>query len=223
MSDEATGRTLEQLGEQIDLEVEHVPIASIDLDEQNPNEMDDATMDALREEVRRGFLQPIVVRRVGDRYGMVDGEHRMLVVREQGYETIPAVVIDADEDEGRIRLLTMNRLRGQMVPIRMAYLLADLATRVGEAELRSRLGMDASEYKDTLRLANFTDDLGEKVKEQVERDAREAPLTLTFVCNQRDAKTVQKAVEAMKDGKLDNGPALAKICREWTKSQTASG
>lgn len=206
------------------METADIPLSAIDLDPLNPNEMSDETMDALREEMRRGFLQPVVVQRGDDdRYRMVDGEHRYLIVQEEGFESIPAVIIGGDEDEGHIRMLTTNRLRGQLVPIKVAFMLADLAMRIPEGELRRRLGMDEAEYEDTLRLTSFTDDVSDRIRSDVQREAKEAPRSMTFVVNDRDAKVIGRCVERAREGRLDMGQALAKICRVWEKVDKDQG
>jgi ParB family transcriptional regulator, chromosome partitioning protein len=217
---DTSARTLEEVARALDLEVVLLPVGEIDPDPANPNLMDDALYESLRADIEEhGFTQPILVRRgENGRYQLIDGEHRWRAVAELGYGAIPSVVTDDDGDDAKVRLLTMNRLRGTFVPIKLAYVLADLAQRIPEDELRRRLGMEAGELRDHLRLANFTDELGLKLREGVEREDRAAPLVLTFVIrHEKDAAAIERVVNKVVGERTDRGQALAKICRAFEK------
>lgn len=215
-------KSIEELRD-IDLEVVKLPIDSVEPDPQNPNELPDDMMDTLKQDVKeRGFVQPIVVRPLGEvegekRYMLIDGEHRWRVLRDLGFEVVPAVVDDLSESDAKIRNITMNRLRGQLVPIKLAFLLADLHKHISEEELTRRLGMDASEFKDTLRLANFTDDVAESVKSATQREEREAPEVLQFVLSKRDAKVVEDVLAKITDETTDRAAALVILARAYEK------
>ena len=91
----------------------------------------------------------------GVTHEIIDGEHRWRVLGELGAETVPCVVEDASREDQQIRMITMNRLRGQFVPIRLAHLMADLATRNDPEEMRERLAMERREMKDLLELGGY--------------------------------------------------------------------
>jgi ParB family chromosome partitioning protein len=117
-------KTLEELAQEMDLDLRQIPVSDLVPDPENANEMDDDLYEALIADIRdQGFTQPILVRREGDHYKIIDGEHRWRAVAEVGYANIPAVVIDADDDEATIRSLTMNRFRGKFIPIRLAHVI----------------------------------------------------------------------------------------------------
>jgi ParB/RepB/Spo0J family partition protein len=210
------GRSVEEHADELQIDIRSIPIADIDLTPGNPNFVDEETMEALGREIDRGFVQPILVRPNGDRWTCVDGEHRLKIVAERGFRTIPAVVEPIDDVEGRVRLLTMNRLRGQFVPIQLAHFLVNLSQEVPEDELRKRLGMEAGEFRDTLRLANLTDPVAEAVRTAREREEADAPVVLHFALRPRDAEAIERALAPMVNGDVDRGRALAKICREYT-------
>lgn len=215
------GKSVEELAAELELDLRPIPVDLIDPDPDNPNEVSDAQMETLTADIRdHGFTQPVLVREGEDgRFGMIDGEHRWRIVKGLGYATVPGVVIKAGDDEAKIRLLTMNGLRGTFVPIKMAYFLQDLASRIPEAELRRRLGMEQSEMKDLLRLAEFTDPMGERLREATEREAKDAPTVLKFVVSKRDAQAVERVIDTLVKGKIDRGTALAKVCREYERAQ----
>jgi ParB-like chromosome segregation protein Spo0J len=91
----------------------------------------------------------------GIEYRIIDGEHRWRVLGELGAELVPCVVSDDNETDANIRMVTMNRLRGQFVPIKLAHLLSDLATRIEPEVLQGRLAMDAAEIKAMLELGDY--------------------------------------------------------------------
>lgn len=107
---------------------------------------------------------------------------------------MPCIVEDADEADADIRMITMNRLRGQFVPIKLAHLLADLAQRIDRKELEKRLSMDATELKDLLELGDFLEPPTPDTKpDKPEPDEPDLPsVDLTVVA------TPQQAVEILK-------------------------
>lgn len=217
-------KTLEELSAELDLEVRHIPVEGIQPDPDNANEMDAGLYDTLVADIKQfGFTQPILVRPVGeDRFQLIDGEHRWRAVTELGFATVPAVVIDADDDEAKIRLLTMNRLRGTFVPIKLAYVIADLATRIPEKELRKRLGMESGELTDNLRLANFKDELSENLRRKT-RKTKRSKVTLRFTMAKEDADAINRVVDALSTDKMERGEALALICREFERANRVEG
>lgn len=168
------------------IDVKDVPISQIEPNPENPNAMNDDILDALRDDIsRRGFVQPILIRPIEPhsgnpkvRYRLVDGEHRWKVMGELGRETIPAVVTDESATDADVRMLTMNRLRGQMVPIRLAHLLADLNDRIDSEELTKRLGMEQSELDDLLDLAGVEEPAPQEPEEPEEESEEEPEQTV---------------------------------------------
>lgn len=138
------------------MKIEDIPHGDIEPDPENPNQMDGETLEALKDDIRRrGFVQPILVRPVEDGYRLIDGEHRWRVLGELGAETVPCVVEEAGESDARLRMLTMNRLRGEFVPVRLAHLLADIAARIEPEEIGKRLNIGKAELKDLLDMGGY--------------------------------------------------------------------
>lgn len=182
------------------IEVRDVPISQIEPNPENPNAMDDEILEALRDDIsRRGFVQPILVRPIEPhsgnpkaKYRLVDGEHRWKVMGELGRETIPAVVTDESATDADVRMLTMNRLRGQMVPIRLAHLLADLSERIDAEELTKRLGMEKSELDDLLDLAGVEEETPQEPDETEEPEEEpEQTVAVTVVATAAQGATLR--------------------------------
>jgi ParB family transcriptional regulator, chromosome partitioning protein len=179
------------------IEVIDLPTADIEPDPMNPNTVAEALMDALRADiVERGFVQPVLVRPFGGKYRIIDGEHRWRVLAEAEAETVPCVIDDAGEDDARIRMLTMNALRGQFVPVKLAAVLVKLAEAMDEEELRKRLGMDEEEYADTVGVGEAGRDVDERLAAALVAESQAAPEILSWRLPTEVAEAFEEQVEA---------------------------
>ena len=130
---------------------------------------DDASLSSLTESIRaHGVVQPILVRRMGDRYEIVAGERRWRAAKQAGLRSIPAVVRDvADEDLLEIALIE-NLQREDLNPIEEAQAYSKLIDTVGltQEALAERVGRDRSYITNYLRLLKLPDDIQELVKQK---------------------------------------------------------
>lgn len=196
------------------IEVVDLPTDKLDPDPVNPNRVPPRLLKALARTIEEdGFVQPVVVRPgKGGRYTIVDGEHRWRLLRDADVETVPAIIDDAGDDEGRMRLLSMNALRGKPDPIRRARVLAHLAEQLDEAELAERLGMEPEEFDAAVELKDAADGLADDLMAALEREAKEAPEVLRFRMGPRQAQSVEKALQAEQDnGAKTRADALIRI------------
>ncbi|MFV0452704.1 MAG: ParB/RepB/Spo0J family partition protein [Propioniciclava sp.] len=101
-----------------------------------------------------GLLQPIVVRREGDRYELVMGERRLRASRLAGLASIPAIIRDtADHDLLRDALLE-NLHRVQLNPLEEAAAYQQMLDDFGctQEELARRIKRSRPQISNTLRL-----------------------------------------------------------------------
>lgn len=72
---------------------------------------------------RNGVIQPIVLRRMGDNYEIIAGERRWRASMQAKLKTIPAVIMDLDEEQRYEVSLVENLQRSDLNPIEeaMAY------------------------------------------------------------------------------------------------------
>lgn len=183
----------------VTVEVIEIDTNQIEPDPANPNELDAATREALRREIAdNGFVQPLVVRPHQGKWLIIDGQHRWEVVKELGYETVPCVVDDADIDEARMRLLTLNQLRGQFDPAALRDVLADLASEMSEDELRERLALDEESYEAILSMEVPADDeeAAERLSEALSQMNEEFKWSMPL----DDAALVEEAIERLVAG-----------------------
>ncbi len=81
----------------------------------NPNKMDDAMQDRLRESIRRyGLVENLVVRPTGENcYEVLSGNQRLGILRGLDITTVPCVVIDLDDAQSRLLAQALNHIEGQ--------------------------------------------------------------------------------------------------------------
>jgi ParB family chromosome partitioning protein len=143
----------------------------------NPNQprkaFDDAALRDLSASIRQsGLLQPLVVRRVGDRYQLIVGERRWRAAKAAGMERVPVIVREATDVESLELALVENLLRDDLNPLEEAEAYQRLLAEFGwtQEELARRVGRERSSVANTLRLL--------KLPELIQTDLRSGRLTM---------------------------------------------
>jgi len=139
-----------------------IRVADIDPNPDQPRRVfEPGALDALTESVRiHGVLQPVVVRRAGERYELIVGERRWRASRRAGLETIPAVVLEIDPRDRLEVALVENIQRRDLNPIELAVAFRTLAdTGATQEEIGQRVGMDRSTISNHLRLLELSRDI----------------------------------------------------------------
>lgn len=121
---------------------------------------------------RSGVLQPVVVRREGQRFQIVVGERRWRAAQMAGLSHIPAVVREATDAETLELALVENLLREDLNPMEEAEAYQRLLTEFAwtQEELGQRVGKDRSSVANCLRLL--------KLPEVIQGDLRAGRLTM---------------------------------------------
>ncbi|MBN1885445.1 MAG: ParB/RepB/Spo0J family partition protein [Candidatus Krumholzibacteriota bacterium] len=147
-------------------ETERIIEIEIDRIDPNPhqprNAFDDGHLRELADSIGRfGVLQPVVVRRSGDRYQLVVGERRFRASRLAGKTTIPAIVRRIEDDDSLKLALLENLQREDLNPIEEARGYQALQDEHGltAREIADILGKDRSTVSNTLRLLKLPDEV----------------------------------------------------------------
>lgn len=134
----------------------------LDIIDANPNQprksFDDERIRSLSESIRTdGVLQPVVVRRKGERYELVMGERRLKAARLAGVETVPVVVKDVQDMDSLRLALVENIQREDLNAIEVAQAYRELMGSFGlsQAELAQLVGKDRSSVANSVRLLNL--------------------------------------------------------------------
>lgn len=151
-----------------------IPLDRVQPNPQQPRKrFDPGALTELTESIKAsGVIQPIVVRKVGDRYELIAGERRLRAARAAGLDRIPAVVREATNAESLELALVENLLREDLNPIESAEgyrkLLADFGWT--QEQLGQRIGKDRSSIANALRLL--------KLPAPIQEDLRGGRLTM---------------------------------------------
>jgi ParB family chromosome partitioning protein len=154
--------------------VQDLPIEDIAANPNQPRKaFSDSSLHDLSESLRRsGVLQPVVVRRVGDKYQLIVGERRWRAARMAGLSHVPAVVRETTDAETLELALVENLLREDLNPMEEAEayqrLLTDFAWT--QEQLGQRVGRDRSTVANSLRLLRLPD--------AIQADLRSGRLTM---------------------------------------------
>jgi ParB family transcriptional regulator, chromosome partitioning protein len=135
-----------------------IPLDAIDPNPEQPRRVfDEEQIARLADSIRvHGVLQPVVVRRAGDRYELVVGERRWRASRAAGLEAIPAVVADLDAQDRLELALVENVQRRDLNPIELAFAFRALSDGgATQDEIGERVGLDRSTVANTLRLLDL--------------------------------------------------------------------
>jgi len=133
-----------------------IPIADIHPNPLQPRTVFDATrLGELSNSIEtNGIIQPLLVRRKGDRYELIAGERRLRAAKLAGLVDVPAIVQDyADERILEIALIE-NIQREDLNPMETASALDRLHTEMNlsHEEIAARTGKDRTTITNLIRL-----------------------------------------------------------------------
>lgn len=128
----------------------------IQFSDKNINEL----ADSIKE---HGVIQPIVVRKISDKYEIIAGERRYKASILAGKTTIPAIVTDLDDRNSAEIALIENVQRQDLTPIEEAVSYKKILDMgyINQTELAEKLGKTQSTIANKLRLLNLDDEVQE--------------------------------------------------------------
>jgi ParB family transcriptional regulator, chromosome partitioning protein len=144
----------------------------IQLDKIDPNpwqprrEFGEAELEDLIRSIQlHGVLQPIILRRLGDRFQLIAGERRWRASQELGTGSISAVVVTATDREMLEWSIVENAQRADLNPIETAMAFRRLMTEFSltQEDVAERVGQSRSHVANTLRLLDLPDEIKDLV------------------------------------------------------------
>lgn len=209
-----------------EIEIQMVEVSDIETNDYNPNAMEKEIFEILVDTVKtEGMLQPILVRpsphEDGPKFMVVDGEHRYLAAEKAGLKKIAVVVVPYDEDMSKIRTISMNRLRGEYIPLRMAKLIVDLQQEYTEDQIRQMTGLGKEEFMGLQSLLDVPEiDFGDSPA--ISSNAVAQPISVTIMLMPDEHEAYHAAmVKAMELGGPQVVPLVAEEVNEYDKAMTA--
>jgi len=180
--------------------VKELEIDRIDANPYQPRErFDDEHLAELAESIRKhGVLQPVVVRRDGERYQLVLGERRLRASNLAGRKTIPAIVREMGDDDSLKFALLENLQREDLTPVEEARGYAALKDEFGFSvkDIAGMLGKDRSTVANTLRLLK----LPARVIELLEQGRLTAGHARAILSMEGEARQIEWAERAVSQG-----------------------
>lgn len=204
---------------------EPAPPAELPVEQLHPNpyqpraNINDAAIQSLAQSIRRsGILQPIAVRRHGDRFEIIAGERRWAAAKLCGMMFVPVILRDANDEQMLELALIENLQREDLNAIDRAKAYQRFCDSFGlkPDEVASRLGEDRSTVVNYLRLLDLPDPIKRLVAEDgismgharcllgVPDDQRRWQLTEAIVQNDLSVRALEEIVRREKPRRGEN-------------------
>ncbi len=148
--------------------------------------------DSIRE---HGVLQPILVRPVGPKFEIIAGERRWRASRLAERETIPAIVVEFDEETALEASIIENLQREDVSPLEEAAMFQKM-TALGYSvrQLAQKIGKDKGYVENRMRLADAPTEIRELVS--LRKDTISHAYELMKVGDERTRRRLAKKVAA---------------------------
>ena len=135
-----------------------------------------------------GIIQPLVLRRLGDKYEIIAGERRYKAAQLAGLSTVPAVISNIDDNTSAEVALVENIQRRDLTSIEEARSFKNLLDKgyLTQEQLAKKMGLSQPAIANKLRLLNLDEEVQQALLEEKisERHAR----TLLSIKNKEEQK-----------------------------------
>ncbi|MCI9434290.1 MAG: ParB/RepB/Spo0J family partition protein [Bacilli bacterium] len=198
-------------------------VVDLELDDVLPNRFQprfkfhEQAITELAESIKEhGVIQPILVRRLGDKYEIIAGERRYKASLLAGKRTIPAIISDLNDKDSAEVALIENVQRQDLTPIEEAVSYRKILDMgyLTQEQLAEKLGKTQSTISNKLRLLNLDDDVQEALLDEKisERHARSL-LKIESKQKQKDIleKIIKERLTVKKTDDLINDILAGKI------------
>ena len=159
----------------LDSEILQVPIEDIIPNRFQPRiSFDDKALQELSNSIKQhGIIQPLVLRKLGDKYEIIAGERRYKAATMAGLTKVPAVIADIDDNTSAEVALVENVQRKNLTSIEEAKSYKNILDKgyMTQEALAKKMGLSQSAIANKLRLLNLDEEvqdalLNEKISER---------------------------------------------------------
>lgn len=138
---------------------------------------EDNSLQELSDSIKQhGIIQPLVLRKVGDKYEIIAGERRYKAATMAGLATVPAVISQADDKTSAEAAIVENVQRKDLSAIEEAKSYKALLDQgyMSQEQLARKMGLSQSAISNKLRLLTLPEEIQKNVMENKisERHAR---------------------------------------------------
>uniref|UniRef100_A0A7V4E3V4 ParB/RepB/Spo0J family partition protein n=1 Tax=candidate division WOR-3 bacterium TaxID=2052148 RepID=A0A7V4E3V4_UNCW3 len=150
--------------------VENVRLVEIEKIYKNPyqpREDVEKNLDALVESIKKhGVLEPILVKKDGEKYQLLAGERRFLAAKKAGLDKVPVRVLEVDEPSTAEIALVENLLREDLNPLEEAAGIETLISKFNytHEKVAQILGIDRATVTNKLRLLKLSNPVKQLLK-----------------------------------------------------------
>ena len=145
-----------------------VTLDRIDLNPHQPRkQFDIEELAKLTESImEHGLLQPVAIRRVGERFQLVAGERRLRACKEAGLTEIPVHILELNDQQLFEAALVENIQRADLNPIEKAQGFKDYLERfqMSQDQLAAKIGIDRTSISNLLGLLNLAPEVQDFVR-----------------------------------------------------------
>ncbi len=182
----------------IDKNILEVPIEDIIPNRFQPRlSFNEEGINELAESIKQhGIIQPLVVRKLGDKYEIIAGERRYKASTMAGLTKVPVIISDIDDNKSAEVALVENIQRRNLTAIEEAKSYKNLLDRgyLTQEQLANKMGVSQSSIANKLRLLNLDEEvqdalLNEKISE------RHARALLTLESHEEQRKWLKRIIE----------------------------
>ena len=185
---------------------------------------DDQALKELAVSIREhGVIQPIIVRKVENKYEIIAGERRYKASTMAGLTKIPAIVKNLDDKESSKVALIENLQRKDLTPIEEARTYQKILELddMTQEQLAATMGKTQSSVSNKLRLLELPEEIQEALlKEKIsERHARsllsiedkndQIKMMDKVITEKMTVRELDKEIKEMKEGPMENSTELS--------------
>ena len=162
-----------------------LPLKKLQAHPLNSNVVPAATLAKLKRHIgESGCYPPVIVRPLAEGYQIIDGHHRVKILRELGHDRARCEIWPVDDKQALVLLGTLNRLSGEDDVHLRAKLVGELAGVFDRKKLEELLPDDGERID---RLLALNDEPPAVVPAPVPEDM---PASLTFFLSLRERREV---------------------------------
>lgn len=215
------------------IEVKTKPMAEmteINISDIQPNptqpraDFDEEALEELADSIRQlGLIQPITVKRAGEKYIIISGERRWRASQKAGLTVVPAYIREVDDTTLHAMALVENIQREDLNAIEISLGMQRLVDECGltQEALAERLGKKRSTVANYLRLLNLPEEVQFAIKggvismghakalAAVESKAKQLSILKRCVKNNLSVRQVEELVRATSEKKAKVAAPIA--------------
>jgi ParB family chromosome partitioning protein len=167
------GLSLENMMDMKNTDIRNIPLDDIEPSPYQPRQIfSEEEIDTLAQSIQKhGLLQPIVVRRKGDKFEIIAGERRYRALQKLGKKMAPVIVVNVSDKEAMALAIIENIERKDLTLWELASSIKKLKDDMGLTleEIASILGKSKSHISNILRMFQLPESVLQLVKKYPEK------------------------------------------------------